>query len=159
MVWHEWYTDIPPAHLPSVSIPSSQSQCVAITISTSVLQKDQDWLMDDSVTPWSVFHSKQSLPLTKDPDISAMLPIWRNSSKSPATIKHLLNVLIQAIHYLNEGQAAVVGFDQPLYAIAKRLQWHQPVLYGQDKLVIMLGALHTEMVILGCLGDWLQDSG
>ena len=39
------------------------------------------------------------------------------------------------------------------------MQWHQPDWYGQDKLVIKLGALHTEMVILACLGDWLQDSG
>ena len=56
--------------------------------------------MDESVTPWSVFYANQSLPLTKPPDISAMLPIWRNSSKSPATIKHVLNVLIQAIYHI-----------------------------------------------------------
>ena len=53
----------------------------------------------------------------------------------------------------------VVGFDQPLYAIAKRLQWYQPDQYGYQKLVIMLGALHIEIAMLRCLGDWLQDSG
>ena len=52
----------------------------------------------------------------------------------------------------------VVGFDQPLYAIAKRLQWYQPDQYGYQKL-IMLGALHIEIAMLRCLGDWLQDSG
>ena len=53
----------------------------------------------------------------------------------------------------------VVGFDQPLYAIAKRLQWYQPDQYGYQKLTIMLGALHIEIAMLRCLGDWLQDSG
>ena len=47
----------------------------------------------------------------------------------------------------------VVGFDQPLYAIAKRLQWYH---YGYQKLVIMLGALHIETAILRRLSDWLQ---
>ena len=30
---------------------------------------------------------------------------------------------------------------------------------GQQNLVLMLGALHIEMVLLSCLGDWPQDSG
>ena len=29
----------------------------------------------------------------------------------------------------------------------------------QQKLVLMLGALHMEMMMLGCLGNWLQGSG
>ena len=32
-------------------------------------------------------------------------------------------------------------------------------MYGPQNLVLMLGALHIEMVLLNCLGDWLQDSG
>ena len=60
--------------------------------------------------------------------------------------------------YLNLEQPMVAGFDQPLYAIAKRLQWYQPDQYGYQKLV-MLGALHIEIAMLRCLGDWLQDSG
>ena len=31
--------------------------------------------------------------------------------------------------------------------------------YRYQKLVIMLGALHIEIEMLRCLGDWLQDSG
>ena len=81
------------------------------------------------------------------------------NSESPATIKHLLDLLTHATGYLNHGQAAVIGFDQPLYAIAKKLYWYLPDLYGPVKLLLMLGALHTEMVMLGCLGDWLQDIG
>ena len=40
-----------------------------------------------------------------------MFPIWRDDSKSPATIKHLLDIFIQAIGYLNPGQTSVIGFE------------------------------------------------
>ena len=53
----------------------------------------------------------------------------------------------------------MIGLDQPLYALAKKIQWYQPSLYGEKKLVLMLGALHIEMVMLSCIGDWLEDSG
>ena len=51
-----------------------------------------------------------------------ILPLWREDSKSPVTVKHLLNVLIQMISYLNLGQNAAVKLNQPLYVIAKRIQ-------------------------------------
>ena len=34
--------------------------------------------------------------------------------------EHLFNTFTQMISYLNLGQTAVAGFDQPLYATAKR---------------------------------------
>ena len=72
-------------------------------------------------------------------------------------MKNLLNVLIQSKHQLNPNQTAVIRFDKPLYTIAKEIQWFHPAIYGQQNLVLMLGAFHIEMVLLSCLGDWLQD--
>ena len=115
----KWYTEVPPTHLRSVSILESKQPGMIIKVPPPELLEDQDWLNDQNATPWAVFHAKKCMPITKQPDISAMLPIWRDDSKSPATIKHLLDVLIHATDYLNPGQAAVIGFDQPLYAIAK----------------------------------------
>ena len=66
---------------------------------------------------------------------------------------------METINYLNSGQTAVGGLVQPLYAIAKRIQWLLPNEYGHRKVVLMLGALHIEMVMLGCLEDLLEDSG
>ena len=34
-----------------------------------------------------------------------------------------------------------------------------PQDYGEDKFIIMMGALHTEMSFLKCLGNWLKNSG
>ena len=50
--------------------------------------------------------------------------------------------------------------DQPVYAIAKKVQWSYPELYGEDcKLLMMMGALHIEMATLNVLGDWLEGRG
>ena len=61
--------------------------------------------------------------------------------------------------HLNPGQVPVLACDQPLYAIAKKIQWTWPEKYGEDKLFIMLGGLHTELAALKAIGHWLEDSG
>ena len=66
---------------------------------------------------------------------------------------------MQAIEYLNPAQTSVIGFDQPLCTLAKKLQWYLPAQCGKEKLVVMLGSLHIEMATLSFIGDWLQDSG
>ena len=53
----------------------------------------------------------------------------------------------------------VVACDQPLYAIAKQLQWTYPDQYGSDKMFIMFGGLHIEMAALKTIGHWLTGSG
>ena len=60
---------------------------------------------------------------------------------------------------LNPGQATVLTGDQPVYAIGKQVQWHYPEIYGEDKLVMMMGSLHIEMSFLAAIGDWLEGSG
>ena len=74
-------------------------------------------------------------------------------------IKHSLHVIKSAIEHLNPGQTPVVTFDQPLYALAKQIQWKWRENYGKDKFVIMFGGLHIEMAALKTLGDWLKGSG
>ncbi len=43
--------------------------------------------------------------------------------------------------------------------ISKQVQWLYPDLYGEDKLLMMIGALHIEMCFLSTIGDWLDGSG
>ena len=50
-------------------------------------------------------------------------------------VKHSKDIVRKAVQYLN----AVVTFDQPLYAIAKQIQWKWPEMYGEDKFVVMSG--------------------
>ena len=49
--------------------------------------------------------------------------------------------------------------DQPLFAIAKQIQWEKADLYGEEKYVVMVGGLHVEMALLKMVGHWLDKSG
>lgn len=74
-------------------------------------------------------------------------------------IHHAMNVINQAVQRVNPGQVPVVTVDQPLYSIAKQIQWRWPITHGEDHFVIVLGGLHIEMAALKILGDWLAGSG
>ena len=74
-------------------------------------------------------------------------------------IKHAITVVMKAVEHLNPGQAAVVSFHQPLYALAKQIQWRYPDTTGEDKLIVMLGGLHIELAVLEAIGSSLLGSG
>ena len=42
--------------------------------------------------------------------------------------------------YLHPGQCPVITMDQPLYGIAKQIQWTWLDIFGEDKFVVMMGA-------------------
>ena len=50
-------------------------------------------------------------------------------------------------------------FDQPLFALAKLVQWQFPATHGEGQYVAMLGGLHTEMALWNVPGDLLEGSG
>ena len=128
-------------------------------VDKNVITDDVKWLQDESHISWAVYHSKKLSDITEYEANSAMLLILRDDSKSQDTIKHVLDILINAINKLNPNQTAIIGLDQPLHGILKKIQWQYPERYGREKLVLMLGNLDIEMVILSCLRDWLEDSG
>ena len=106
---------------------------------------------------WEAYHVSRATEKKQHLDLSALLPVWRDDSKSPAVIKHSLDVVKDAVAYLNPGKIPVVALDQPLFALAKKIQWHHPDTYGQ--LVKMMDPLHTEMAFLNTDGDLLMNSG
>ena len=74
-------------------------------------------------------------------------------------IRLSMDVVKRAVHLLNPGQVPVLTLDQPLFTIAKQIQWNWPDVYGEEKFVILLGGLHIEMAGLTTLGDFLDGSG
>ena len=74
-------------------------------------------------------------------------------------MSHGLDIIMAATEHLNPGQIPVGVCDEPLWRICKLLQWQHPEKYGEDKLIIMLGHMHTEKVGYQILGDWLDGSG
>jgi hypothetical protein len=49
--------------------------------------------------------------------------------------------------------------DQPVYDLAKKLQWTFPDIFGEDNFLVMLGGLHIEMAFWNTIGDLLCGSG
>ena len=129
----DWYLEISPFHLKDdVAMPKHKDLIPEVTVDERILNEDEQWLQDELMSSWAVHHARKCQAVEFKTE-SAMLPIWRDDSKSPATIKHVIDVLITATLFLNPGQTPVIGMDQPLYAIAKRIQWDNPTSYGQNK--------------------------
>lgn len=109
---------------------------------------------------WAAFDSHQ--PSCAPPSsvaISALLPLFPDQAKSIAMIRHAMAVIKLSVEQLNPGQVPVIAFDQPLFAVAKEIQWLWPSDYGEKKFVIVFGGLHIEMAYLKVIGDWLERSG
>ena len=52
-------------------------------------------------------------------DLSVLLPLFLEESKSAAMIRHGMDVIKQGVYFLNSNQIPVMACDQPLYALAK----------------------------------------
>ena len=63
-------------------------------------------------------------------------------------IKHSMIIVKDAIQHLNPGQVPILAADQPLYALAKQIQWTWSDTLGEDHFVVMFGGLHIEMAML-----------
>ena len=74
-------------------------------------------------------------------------------------IRHSMDVVSKAVQSLNPGQVPIITVDQPLYTIAKQIQWNWPGTHGEDKFVVMFGGLHIEMAALKAIGNLLDGSG
>lgn len=70
-----------------------------------------------------------------------------------------MRIVKETTAFLNPGQPPVICMDQPLYALAKQIQWENSTNYGEKKFVVMMGALHIEMAALKMVGNWLKNSG
>lgn len=74
-------------------------------------------------------------------------------------ILHAIKLVKDAIEYINPGQTPLIEMDQPLYALAKQIQWERPRAYGESSYVVMMGGLHIEVASLKMVGHWLNNSG
>ena len=72
-------------------------------------------------------------------------------------ITHAMNVIEDGIKHLNANQSHVIAMDQPLFALAKQMQWTWKNVYGESKFVIMFGGLYIEMGFMKAIGVWLED--
>ena len=105
-------------------------------------------LAEDEWVSWSAYHA--SIQTTEIPPaaINALLPLFLENAHSVAMIEHSMDIVKTSVQYLNPGEIPVLAADQPLFALAKQIQWTWPATHGEDQFVIMFGGLHTEMAVL-----------
>jgi len=121
-----------------------------------------DSLQWDETISWAAYHANRQPPnATSESSIvlTALLPLFYNEAKSVAMIRHSMDVTRKVVEILNPGQTPIITVDQPLYTVAKQIQWSWPETHGEDHFVVMFDCLHIEMVALATLGDLLEGSG
>ena len=114
--------------------------------------------VDDPIG-WAAFHDNAQQPRDFYVNITSLLPLFPDDSKYVATIRHLMDFVQRAVYRLNPGQVPVLTLDQPLFTIAKQIQWRWPGVYGEEQFVIVLGGVHIEMAALTTPGYFLDVSG
>ena len=78
----------------------------------------------DGNISWEAYYANQKPAQDNSPAISAMLPLFHEDLV--AMIRHSMDVIKQAVQELNPSQVPVLTLDQPLYSVAKRIQWNWP---------------------------------
>lgn len=105
-------------------------------------------------TMWSSFHAAQyDVVVQPEKSIEALLPLFHDKAATPEMIHHGMNLAKKNTEHLDPQQVSVMVVDQPLYNLAKKMQWTFPDIFGEDKFVVMLGGLHTEMALWSTMGD------
>ena len=114
-----------------------------------ILKEELD--KNDAVS-WAAYRASQASPSSYTPAIITLLPMFLENAHSLAMILHSMNAVQSAVHHVNPTKTPVIAVDQPLFALAKQLQWKLVSGHGEDKLVVMFGGLHIEMTAFNVLG-------
>ena len=105
-------------------------------------------LTKDEWASWSAYHA--SIQTTKDPTCRYQCTVTFVSGKCKFSGNDttFYGQCKDINEYLNPGQILILAADQPLFALAKQIQWTWPATHGKDQFVIMFRGLHNEMAVL-----------
>ena len=168
----ESYTEIPPSMntKSDVQIPLLK-ESPQRTLTVEIDKKEEyEWLHEvermiaedlskSDYISWAAFHASRQTVSSDPTDIIGLLPLFPEKTCTVAMMKHSMDLNRKSISFLNPGQTPVQTADEPLFAIAKQIQWTWPHDYGEDKYVLVMGGLHIEMAMLGVLGNFMVGSG
>jgi len=123
-----------------------------------LMEKEQ--VEDSDVIAWSAYHATQeSVSADVQPALTQLMPIFHEKAATAAMIKHGMDMLKRATHFLNPEEILVISLDAPLFALAKFVQWNWSQTHGEKNFVVMFGGLHIEMAMWKTFGDYLESSG
>ena len=130
----DFYTNIRPAFFGTnnPSPPTSQIPKIDNCLIKPEKALEFEWLKNvsqcfDSDEPkdltWASHHSSKRRNSEFEVTTSCLLPLLRDQSHSVATVKHVMGQVKSIVDLVNPGQTPVITADQPIYAIAKQVQW------------------------------------
>ena len=122
-----------------------------------LLEKDR--LDKEDYISWSAYFASLQSQAPRSQAITALLPLFHENAHTMTMIQHSMKIVKESVAYVNSNQTPVIAMDQPLFAIAKQIQWEKADLCGEEKYVVMMGGLHVEMASLEMVGHWLDKSG
>ena len=93
---------------------------------------------------WSSYRSAKLEKIGAARALTALLPLFRDQAHTPAMIYYAMVLIQKQVEYLNPGQIPMT-VDQPLFAIAKEIQWLKPDSLAENKFLVMMCDLHIEM--------------
>ena len=100
---------------------------MAITPAQKVTEDDNSKTQNISLSSiYSILLKSSSILLKSDLNqayINVLLPTLIKSINSPLVTFHCMKIVMGLINHLKFRQTMVMIADQPVYAIAKRLQW------------------------------------
>ena len=99
-------------------------------VDSALLLLEKEELAKEDKIVWGAHHALQQPPSKDPPSVCALHPLFYEKAATPSMIKHGMDVQRQAIAHLSPGQIPVTTMDQPLFALAKLVQWKWPSTHG-----------------------------
>lgn len=150
------YYEIP--SLPTINgvLPLSSLNWDSTLLTKTPLEYVKNWLdsnnkimneeCNNEAISWSAYNSRSSVDISSYKSTSTMLPLIKDNVNSPSVVRHTMDIVISTTRKINPTQTPVWTGDQPVYAIAKQIQWLYPEKYGEDRIVVMLGNLSSSYI-------------
>ena len=97
---------------------------------------ETDNFQGNETISWAAYHaSLQPSTSENSAALTSLLPLFHDEAKSVAMIRHSMDIMKKSVEILNSGQTPIITMDQPLYTVAKQIQWSWPDTYGKDHLL------------------------
>ena len=165
------YTNVLPfvLKIKYVYAPTLTDETILPRSSTDVFCIESEWLQyateevnistENKKIMWPTYYSLRENKPVSPKAITCLMTLFRENAHTPAMIHHAMMLIKEQTSFLNKGQIPVMTIDQPLYALAKFLQWTKPDTLGEQHILVVIGDLHIEMTFMKCIGDLLDGSG
>ena len=163
------YSEVLPVALPSCELRAPEITGQLVTCNTPVTRSNEsnhgeedllentkkllckEELDQRDFLSWAAYRTSQSSLLCHKPAIISLLPMFVENALSLAMIVHAIKVIRSAVQHVNPSQIPVLAADQPLFALAKQIQWTLDDVYSEDQFIVMLGEIAQTCTYQICL--------